>query len=265
MNNFGGDNSRKTKPYDLFIMVVSFLSLYPAVRLLFNVENEEMQTTLIALDWVFSIIFMLDFILAFIQAPSKLQFLKWGWIDFFGSLPEVSLLRPLRLLRVIRIIRIFRRTNKDDILNLFTNELPQSIFWITASIIMILLIVSSTLILYFEKASANANITNEYDALWWALVTISTVGYGDHVPITPQGRALAMFLMLMGISTFSILTSYLSSTFTGSAEEQQEKKLERITQELAEIKSILSNIQQAGIEPLSRDRLDEHSSAPVRE
>jgi len=242
MNNFGGDNSRKTKPYDLFIMVVSFLSLYPAVRLLFNVENEEMQTTLIALDWVFSIIFMLDFILAFIQAPSKLQFLKWGWIDFFGSLPEVSLLRPLRLLRVIRIIRIFRRTNKDDILNLFTNELPQSIFWITASIIMILLIVSSTLILYFEKASANANITNEYDALWWA-----------------------MFLMLMGISTFSILTSYLSSMFTGSAEEQQEKKLERITQELAEIKSILSNIQQAGIEPLSRDRLDEHSSAPVRE
>jgi len=237
--NFGKDNAQQTKPYDLFILTVSFLSLYPAIRLLFKASSAETEAALIALDWIFSVIFMLDFLLALSQAPSKLQYLKWGWIDFFGSLPAVSILRPLRLLRVVRIMRVIRRTAMRDILALLIYQLPQSILWMTASFIMFLLVISSILILRFESTSAHANITNEYDALWWTIVTISTVGYGDHVPITPEGRTLAIILMITGIITFGVLTSYLSSSFVGSVEAKQAQELQEIRQELAEIKALL--------------------------
>ena len=198
-------SAQPVAPYDIFILASSILSLYPAIRLLLPATSSESTDNLIALDWIFSIIFMIDFVIALIRAPDKRQYLKWGWIDFLGSLPAISMIRPLRLARVIRVIRIIRRTGIRDIINLCIYQRSRSTLWLTATVILSLLIISSILILQFEQAANSANITNEYDALWWSFVTMSTVGYGDHYPITKEGRTLAMILMLAGVSALSLI------------------------------------------------------------
>lgn len=255
--NSDSKNFQQAKPYDIFILTISILSLYPAIRLLFKLNSPESNMSLLALDWIFSIIFTIDFFLALAQAPSKRQYLKWGWIDFLGSLPVLSVFRPLRLIRVVRIIRILNRTGIRDVINLFVYQPAQSMLWLTASFIMFLLVISSILILRFEGISKGSNITNEYDALWWTIVTISTVGYGDHVPITQEGRTLAIVLMLTGVSSLGVLTSYLSSSFIDSTDERQDQKLQEISQELAEIKTLLYAIQSES-NHLDTDSADEH-------
>jgi voltage-gated potassium channel len=76
---------------------------------------------------------------------------------------------------------------------------------------MIVLVVCSVLVLQFESRSADANITTGGDALWWALVTITTVGYGDFFPVTTAGRTTGAFVMFAGVGIIGALASILAS------------------------------------------------------
>jgi len=237
--NTDGRNAQPIVPYDIFILIASILSLYPAICLLLPPVSNESIDSLIALDWIFSTIFMIDFVMALTQAPDKRQYLKWGWIDFLGSLPAISIIRPLRLVRVVRVARIMHRTGIRNIINLCIYQRAKSTLWLTAALILFLLIVSSILILRFEQIDSSANIKNEYDALWWSFVTMSTVGYGDHYPITKEGRNLAMILMVTGVIAFGILTSYLASNFLETGSQERDDEFKKMSQELTEIKALL--------------------------
>jgi voltage-gated potassium channel len=76
--------------------------------------------------------------------------------------------------------------------------------------------IGSLLVLHFESRAPGANIDSGPDAIWWAIVTIATVGYGDLYPVSAAGRITAIVLMLVGIGIFGVLASYLSSTFLPS-------------------------------------------------
>jgi len=95
-----------------------------------------------------------------------------------------------------------------------------------------------------ELRAPEANITSTTDAIWWSIVSVTTVGYGDRFPVTFSGRVVAIFLMVGGIGLVSVLTSFLSNAFIGAGDDEQHAELQQIRQELAEIRQMLQELSQ---------------------
>ncbi len=226
-------------PYDIFILVLIVLSFFTSARLYLPSTNLQTDRILVTLDWVFSAIFLLDFFITLYRAPNKRAYLKWGWLDFLGSLPTLPWTRPFR---IVRAVRIARRVSWSALWQMVQRKRASSALWAAGVVVIIALTASSLLILRVEKTAPNANITTAYDALWWAFVTITTVGYGDRYPTTEGGRLLAAVLMTVGVGLFGILTSYLATNFLSPSEREQENELEEIRSELAEIKQVLKRL-----------------------
>jgi voltage-gated potassium channel len=115
------------------------------------------------------------------------------------------------------------------------------------------------LVLQFESRSPDSNITSARDALWYSVVTITTVGYGDHYPVTALGRITGVFIMFMGVGIIGALASILSSVLVGSpsapAEEEApstplaptvEQELGIIRNELAALREVLEKMSGEG-------------------
>lgn len=227
------------QPYDIFILVVTLISVVATG--LFYLTNADPQPTrvLVLLDWLFSAIFLLDFGVTLMRAADRKAYLKWGWLDFLGSLPALPWLRPFRLVRVVRILQ---RVRAHTLLRMFIQQRADSVLWATSAVVLVTLVSCSLLIVRLEQSAPAANITTAEDALWWAFVTVTTVGYGDRYPVTGWGRLLAALLMTVGVGLFGVLTSYLAAKFLAPAERESESELEAIRQELAELKQLLARL-----------------------
>ena len=96
-------------------------------------------------------------------------------------------------------------------------------------LVLLVLEFGSMLVLYFEQNAPGANITTGGDALWWAFVSITTVGYGDKFPITAGGRVSAFFVLAAGVGLFGVLSGYLANFFLtpSSADEEEPRRLPR--------------------------------------
>ena len=184
------------------------------------------------IDFFICFIFIYDFFLRLYRAPAKISFLKWNWIDLVSSIPMFDALRWGRLFRVVRILRILRafRSTKLLIHYLFRNR-ANSTFSAVALISLVLTIFSSIAILNFET-EAESNIRSPGDALWWAFVTITTVGYGDKYPITYEGRIIAAVLMTAGVGLFGTFTGYVASFFLEPEQQREESEMQRLIQEI---------------------------------
>jgi voltage-gated potassium channel len=139
--------------------------------------------------------------------------MKWGWIDLISSIPTFDLLRygrALRILRVLRVIRAFRST-KNLVQFIFKNK-AQGAFTSVGIIALLLVVFSAVAILQVETVP-ESNIKTAEDAIWWAYVTITTVGYGDRYPVTTEGRLIASVLMTAGVGLFGTFAGYISSLF----------------------------------------------------
>jgi voltage-gated potassium channel len=142
-----------------------------------------------------------------------LAFLKWGWIDLISCIPAVDFLRAGRLLRLIKLFRIIRafRSVVSFTNHIFANK-TQGTF-ASVSIIAVLLVIFSSIAILHVEVDPKSNIKTAEDALWWAYVTITTVGYGDRFPVTMEGRAIATILMTAGVGLFGIFSGLLASWF----------------------------------------------------
>ncbi len=109
--------------------------------------------------------------------------------------------------------------------------------------------IGSYLIIGAEARSSSANIIQPFDALWWALVTITTVGYGDKYPVTNLGRIIGAIVILLGVIMFSVLTSFFTSKFYERGQEQSEQLLTTAEFDLQEVHRLLER-QNASLEQL---------------
>jgi voltage-gated potassium channel len=124
-------------------------------------------------------------------------------------------LRFIRAFRLLRIIRVFKIGRYSEAAKLFGRVLrSKKIELITAiAIIFILLIISSSLLYYVEHDAQPDKFRNIPEAMWWGVVTLTTVGYGDIFPITPLGKILSSIISLLGIGLFALPTGLLSAGF----------------------------------------------------
>jgi voltage-gated potassium channel len=163
-------------------------------------------------------LFFLDFVRRFAQSPRRWRyFVRTGWLDLLSSIPAVDLLRLARFARVLRIVRVIRLLMLSRELGQRLRERPRENALLTAAFACsVLLVTGAVAVLEFERVDG-ANIRAAGDALWWALTTITTVGYGDHAPITAGGRLVGAVLMLGGVGTFGVLAGTLASTLLGGS------------------------------------------------
>lgn len=213
------ENQKINKPTNrlgLLNLIVIVLSIYVLGALTIDtvyVLPDETSLLLNYIDNAICAFFFFEFCVRFYQAKNKWVFMRWGWIDLVSSIPMVDFLRAGRLLRLIRLFRIIRafRSAHQLIHHIFQNK-AQGTFTSIAIIAILLIIFSAIGILQVEN-DPNSNIKTAEDALWWAYVTITTVGYGDKYPVTTEGRLIAVLLMTGGVGLFGTFTAYIASWF----------------------------------------------------
>jgi voltage-gated potassium channel len=204
--------------YNIFILVLTVFSLAIMVLLLLPVSDAERELLLVY-DNAACVIFLIDFALNITAAKPKgaYFFERRGWLDLLGSIPTLgifrftALFRLARLSRLARITRLLRgQAGKDLVLDVLKNRSQYATF-ITILLAGMTLTIASILVLEFESRAPGANITTGGDALWWGIVTITTVGYGDFYPVTTLGRFTGVFVMFAGIGIIGALASILAS------------------------------------------------------
>jgi voltage-gated potassium channel len=165
--------------------------------------SAETQTLIETVQWVCWLAFAIDLLVGISISTSKLNYLKHHILDVAAVL--LPFLRPLRLMRVlsfggliiqkVAIGRQFAITMKVAIASIF------------------LAYVAAVQVTISERGVEGSNIKNFGDGLWWAVTTVTTVGYGDRFPVTTEGRLLAVLLMLAGISLVGVITASVASWF----------------------------------------------------
>jgi voltage-gated potassium channel len=207
------NNSKLNIPYQIFML---FLCIFVIGLLVADtVIKIDMETKRI-LSWIdtgICIIFLTDFSWRLITEKNRLMYLvTWGWIDFISSLPMFAIARLGRIARILRIIRLIRGLKSFKTLLDFLVQKRGASTVLSASLIAILTVsFGSIAILQCEKDIEHSNIQSAGDAVWWTVVTMSTVGYGDYFPVTPEGRIIAALLMIVGIGLFGTFTGLLAA------------------------------------------------------
>lgn len=235
-------SAEEIQPYQIFMLLLCVYSLISlSAETFFELPTEEVAI-LDAIDNVICGIFLLDFLIGFWTARSKFQFLKWGWIDLVSSIPVIDVFRAGRIVRVIRILRILRGVRLARILARYLRKNRADGTILAVIFVSILLLVSSSVaILQVEKVEG-ANIQTASDALWWSIVTMTTVGYGDKFPITTFGRIIAGVLMVCGVGLFGTLSASITSWILNPVEERQEIDLDAIHQDIEAIHRRLDQV-----------------------
>jgi voltage-gated potassium channel len=247
---------KRSNAYNIFILVLTVLSLVMMVVMLLPISDATLQLLSIY-DNLICVIFLIDFGVNLRSAPHKSDYFlrQGGWLDLLGSIPSFGLtkygglLRLARLGRFARITRLLRGDNKKALVKDVLENRSRYALFITLLLTILVLTVASTLVLQFESHSPDANITTGGDALWYAIVTITTVGYGDFYPVTPGGRITAMFIMFAGVGIIGALASILASLLVGSSSPPEEQApgtepAPTVKQELAMIKIELAALRQ---------------------
>lgn len=197
-------------------LLVFFFSIFSIIILglsFFMPDTSEIYRVLLYFDLVLCLFFIYDFFKQLYQSEHKWRyFYTSGWLDLLSSIPIVSETQLFRIFRIIRIVRIIKSIGSFKAIVKFVKaEVKTSLFGLLLFLQVTGVFLATIAVLYVEQDKGN--IETAEDALWWAFVTITTVGYGDHYPVTNLGRFLAVILTILGIVSFGALISYINSYF----------------------------------------------------
>lgn len=154
------------------------------------------------------VLFLADFVIRVVLADGRRAYVLAHWYDV--AIILVPLLRPLRAMR-----GIFRVLNRSA---------GGTVFALVTAVFAVLL--GALGVLGAERTNADANITNYGDALWWAAVTVTTVGYGEYSPVTLKGRLIAVVLMLVGVGLVGTITGATAAWVLDRSKRQQRRGTE---------------------------------------
>jgi voltage-gated potassium channel len=169
---------------------------------------QPMAPTLEATELILTVAFAAEFVSRIVAARDRAAYLRGHWIDLVALVPASRGLRILRILRLLRLVRAFAGVYRalGHVGSLAQHRGLQTIIlsWLGVMVICCAAI-------YFAERDINPAIRSPFDALWWGISTMTTVGYGDVVPMTAEGRIAASALMLLGIGLFSAVTAIITS------------------------------------------------------
>ena len=199
--------------YRLFVGALSILAL---VNLLLGyvLADPALHTILDVMNGLFSLIFLVDFLYRARTAERFTHYFVrgYGWADLLSSVPFPPF-KVLRLFRLVREVRLFRAAGGRATWSTLKRERANSALMSLLLLGVLVLEFGSLLMLRIEHFADGASIVTGSDALWYTIVTISTVGYGDVHPVTGLGRVLGGVIIVTGVGIFGTFTGYLANFF----------------------------------------------------
>lgn len=205
----------KNASYELFIAALSILSIFNLILIAILPSTAGNAIGILGImNAIFSMIFITDFSYRIYVAPDRKHYFfgDFGWADLLASLPFAQL-KILRIFRLLRVYRISKKYGAKRLIREFLNNRGGSALLTIFLLIILLLEFAGIAILGVEKNAPNANIKTPSDAIWWIIVTVTTVGYGDRFPVTNLGRMIGVLVMAVGIGLVGTLTGFLANAF----------------------------------------------------
>ena len=199
--------------WDFVILIFSIFSLAILPIQMFYKRSEDVLLIIDSADIVLCSFFFADFLKQLFQVKgARLAYMKYGWIDLLSSIPSIPILQIGRIFRILRLLKVMRQVSKlsDLTEGLFRNPTAGA-FAVTSVLAVSTVFMSAFLVLEAEYNVPEAKIRTAGDALWWAVTTVTTVGYGDVYPITAAGRYVGVVTMLVGIAVAGSLTAAMAS------------------------------------------------------
>ena len=193
----------------LTFLAVLFLLVFSVPAFVLDLSNEA-QSLIELIQWICWFAFALDLVIGLLTSRSKKEYLRKHPLELISVL--LPFLRPLRLMRVISFGGL--ALQKVAMGKQFAITIKVALTAIFVSYIAAVQITIS------ERDVEGSNIKTFSDGLWWAVTTVTTVGYGDRFPTTPEGRILAVMLMLVGISLVGVITASVASWFVRLSQEE---------------------------------------------
>ena len=192
--------------------------------------------------------FLAEYLARLFVAPNRVAFILHNPLDLL--LVVIPVLRPLRLVRSVTLIRAVRLTRigagTGRVVRQSRLRLASRAALLAAGSATIMILAASVMELDAERGAVHANITTFGDALWWAVSTITTVGYGDHYPVTAAGHAIAIVLMIVGVGMFGVVAASAAAWFISADQEedrhQQADTLTTLTVEIAALRQTVSEL-----------------------
>lgn len=231
------DQSWARQIYSVFMLIVIVASIVP---LMFYEDSPVFDT----IEFVSSIIFIIDYIARLITSDLLLHkgrasffiypFTPMAIIDLLSILPFFNVLgqvfvlgRSLRLIRVFRIFKLFKYSNR---LNAFINVIRKEKNVLLAVLGVAIFYIFFTALVMFNveprinPTTGEVTFENFFDALYWATVTLTTVGYGDLCPVTAIGRCVSMFSALFGVAIIALPSGVITASYLDELREIRAKK-----------------------------------------
>lgn len=247
---------RDLAEWPLMATALVFLAAY-AWQVVGRLEGEA-ATPFEVVMWITWGIFVVDYVINLWLAPDR-----WHW--FLWNLHELLIValpffRPLRLLRLVTVLSVLHRTVGETLRG-------RVAVYVAGSAAMLVLI-GSLAVLDVEQRSPDAKILTLGDAAWWAITTITTVGYGDLYPVTPLGRIVAAALMVSGIAVIGVVTASIASWLVQRIEQNTEAAVaaseEPVRNEMAELLDEVAALRREIAELRARDNGIVEAAGPER-
>jgi len=249
------DKKKLYLAYELFMAVLALV----VVGILF-VEftrplTAEQEAMLVNIDLTILAIFAVDYFYRLIRAQNKWQFFKGNIFDLIAIMPFDKAFRVARLARLVRLARLSRSTRLTRIFRFskvvrlfaFSKRIGNTFSGVLKTnglIYVVLVTIGIVLIGAFGILMFEENMGTFGDALWWSLVTTTTVGYGDISPESTGGRVLAGFLMIVGIGFLGMVTGSVATFFVDRLSNNQDKvKVSVIDKQVESVKNTLDEIE----------------------
>jgi voltage-gated potassium channel len=217
-------DTRLGKLFDVFLLIFIVISMLAVMLETIGSADAKYHIYFITIEWIITILFTIEYCLRIysVKKPINYIFSFYGIIDFLSILPlylslffvgtqTFAIIRAIRLLRIFRVFKLGHFLVESKVL---VNSLRKSMTKITIFMYFVtLMVVIFGSIMYLIEGGQNETFDSIPRGIYWAIVTLTTVGYGDISPVTPLGQFVASIVMILGYAVIAVPTGIISSEF----------------------------------------------------
>ena len=226
------DSIERVTRFPMALLGIAWLVI--AIIVLTSDIKGSVSTVLVSSIFVLWVIMLVEYLVRLVITPDSLDYLKRRWIE--PATVVVPVLQGWHVIGIEKVSLLVREGELRVEAILKHHSLYRVLIAAAAT-----LVAGSWLVLLFEENAKGSNIHNYPDALWWAIVTVTTVGYGDRYPVTEGGRAVAVILMLVGIGLIGVLTATVASVFIKEHTDANKEEFKKGHADLGEQLSVISD------------------------
>lgn len=256
------------KLFDILLISSILLSVLLVILESMNIFPPSANTALRIIEYVLTFFFTIEYLARVycLKNPRKYIFSFFGIVDLLATLPVylgfilhgshyLLVIRAFRLIRIFRIFKLFQFINEGNLLlrSLWISAPKIFIFFF---FVLILVTSMGTIMYMIEGTNPNSNFDNIPNSIYWAIVTMTTVGYGDITPVTPIGRFFSAVIMLIGYTIIAVPTGIVSATMVAQHKRLKERRCPRCHRKGHDPEAVFCKYCGARLKPRQQDKVN---------